>query len=426
MFKSSPSAGWAIIWSWNAMIKKLRAKFIAVIMVIAVAMLLGIFAFVCHNSYVQMERTSLIALKAAAQAPMPLSGPDGKGPHLSKPCFVLRMDMSGQLVAKGSDHYDLTDEKMLLDIYQQAKNSQEDDGILYPYDLRFCRIHAGPGEGYAFMDISTELATMRMLVINCHLIGLAALTAFFVVAFFLARWLVKPVEEAWEAQRQFVGDASHELKTPLTVILTNAELLQSPEYDEAAKERFASAIYAMSCQMRGLVESLLQLARVDNGKISHSLEAIDLSALAEECVLPFEALYFETGHTLDSNIEPGLQVMGSGQQLRQVIDILLDNGRKYAVANSTVKLKLTAQGHGHCLLSVASQGQPLTNQQCKDIFKRFYRVDTARSRNGSYGLGLAIAQEIVSRHRGRIWCQSKEGINTFSVWLPAKNSLHSR
>lgn len=402
------------------MIKRLRAKFICVIMIIVATLLLAIFALICRNTWVQMEAASLSALRAAMMEPARPGKPGGMDAQLSQPCFVLRMDRTGRLEALGSGHYDLTDEALLLEIYQQAQATELEKGILHQWKLRFYRMDMGPG-GYAFMDISTQLDAMQTLVINCLFIGSAALAAFFVAAYLLSRWLVKPVEEAWDAQRQFVGDASHELKTPLTVILTNAELLQSEEYDPHTKARFAASIYTMSCQMRGLVESLLQLARLDQGTGDQKMGAVDLSALVEECVLPFEAVYFEAGRTLDSQIEPGFFTLGDPQQLRQVVDILLDNGRKYATAGSSVELRLTAQGHGHCLLQVASRGEPLTNQQCKDIFKRFYQTDAARSRNGSYGLGLSIAHSIVSQHRGRIWCQSRDGINTFFVSLPVQN-----
>ena len=120
---------------------------------------------------------------------------------------------------------------------------------------------------------------------------------------------------------------------------------------------------------------------------------------------------------LESTIEPGISVLGSEAQLVQVAEILLDNARKYSTPGGVVHLTLRTQGR-QAVLSVASPGVALTAQQCRDIFRRFYRVDEARSRDGSYGLGLSIAEGIVSDHRGRIWAEGKEGTNTFFVALP--------
>ena len=226
----------------------------------------------------------------------------------------------------------------------------------------------------------------------------------------LARWAVKPVERAWEEQRQFVSDASHELKTPLTVILTNAELLQTDP-----DPRYAHSILTMSRRMRELVQSLLELARVDNGAVRAAFEDTDLSELVSEELLPFEPLYFERGLELDSAIGEGLRVSGSPRHLRQVVTILLENAMLYSPENAAVRVSLTRQG-ANALLTVTNPGE-LSREQCRSIFRRFYRADPARTAGGS-GLGLAIAQAITADHGGRIWAESREGSVSISVSLP--------
>ena len=301
---------------------------------------------------------------------------------------------------------------------EAAQHDGKRADVLLEYALAFYRADNGPMTLYAFMDVSSEISTMRALLLSCVAIGIAAFVLFFVLMLALSKWMVWPVEEAWSRQRQFIADASHELKTPLTVILTNAELLQSQEYDAASKDRFVRSIHTMSVQMRGLVESLLELARVDNGVTRKQMCTVDMSRLVEEAMLPFEAMYFEAERTLESDLEPGLSVYGSASHLRQVVEILLDNGRKYSRPGTTVRLQLSRQGYGRLQLRLTSQGERLTSQQCKDIFKRFYRVDEARAMNHSYGLGLSIAQSIILEHKGRIWCESAEDVNTFYVNLP--------
>lgn len=404
------------------MIKRLRFRIICVIVTIVTVLLAVMLTLICQFTAAQLRDDSLAILQNASPEPARPDAPGaGKVPGRGDLYFMLYIGPHGELEAQGGEYYDLSDGQMLQEIFSAAREDGGQTGILYTWNLRYYRMDHGPGEGYAFLDVSREIQAMQTLTLSCVLIFCGALVVVILAAWLLARWLVQPVEEAWKMQRQFVADASHELKTPLTVIMTNAELLQSGDFAQEEKQRFASSIHQMSQQMRGLVESLLQLARVDSARTKIQLQPLCLSELAEECVLPFEPVYFEAGRSLESQIDPKLFVQGETQQLHQLVDILLDNGQKYSRPETTVWLKLTAQGLGHCLLSVASQGETLTAQQCKDIFKRFYRVDEARSMNRSYGLGLPIAQEIVARHRGKIWCQSKDGVNTFFISLPTCN-----
>ena len=232
----------------------------------------------------------------------------------------------------------------------------------------------------------------------------------------LARWAVGPVARAWERQREFVADASHELKTPLTVILSNAQLLAEADGDAALRERLTSNILAMSARMRGLVEDLLELARVDTGPQAQDMQVLDLSRLTAEALLPFEPLFYERGLTLESELEPGIRVRGSAAQLTQCVGILLDNACKYASEHGHALVRLRRQGRRACLLSVENSGEPLSAREQRDIFKRFYRADRSRT-GGSFGLGLAIARGIAGAHRGRIWAEAFEGGNRFCLRL---------
>lgn len=294
-----------------------------------------------------------------------------------------------------------------------AQASRDAIGEIPEYSLRYCRVTGS----VIFADISSEQQTLRTLLKTGALLVALGLLAFFGLAVLLARSAVRPVEEAWRQQKQFVADASHELKTPLTVIMTNAELLESLDYPPEAKTQFSSNILTMSHQMRGLVESLLNLARIDQGQKAAAHTPVDLSKLVSDATLPFEALFFEQELTLETDIAPDLTVPGDAAQLRQVVEILLDNAQKYAEAPGTVRVTLARQGH-HVRLCVADTGAPLSPEDCKNIFKRFYRLDDARSRDGSFGLGLSIAQSIVDTHHGRIWCESATGLNSFFVELP--------
>ena len=182
----------------------------------------------------------------------------------------------------------------------------------------------------------------------------------------------------------------------------------------------ADNILTMSRQMRGLVEDLLELARVDDGIARTVWTRVDLSRLVSDAVLTFEPVCFEAGLTLETDIQPDITVRGSESHLRQVAEILLDNARKYADPGGTVTVTLTRQGRRHCLLSVADPGEAISPEDLKNIFKRFYRADKARAMDHSYGLGLSIADSIVTDHHGKIWAESAGGINTFFVSLPTQ------
>ena len=398
------------------MLKKLRIRFIAITMAIILLMLCVIFATVIRFTRQNLERESLSMIQSVAADPLQLNWPGISTSRL--PYFTVRFSLLGGIRVIGESYYDLSDQSFVEELVNTAVNGEENPGRIPEYSLRYYRTVYGDAGYIIFADVSSETATMRSLIRNCLIIGLCSMGVFFVISLFLSKWSVRPAEKAWEQQRQFVSDASHELKTPLTVILTNAEMLQSPEYGDEEKKRFSDSILSMARQMKGLVEDLLALARAENGSMKSRFVPLDLSALTEEAVMTFEPVFFERGLTLDSRIEPGLRCMGSPDHLRQVEEILLDNAQKYA-SPGTVNVQLEKHGRNHCLLQVSTPGEELSEEERESIFRRFYRTDKARSTDGSYGLGLAIARSILEEHGGKIWCESGEGRNTFLVQLPA-------
>ena len=432
------------------MLKRLRIKFVCINMGIVLAMLVVIFALVIGTTRQNLARESTSMMHSAlnerfprdqhqgnqspadadgAATPPPIptgtSPESGDGRHglfdMFLPYILLRISPEGTV--EGSEGFlsaelEAQGDGSLEALAAEALARDEDTGVLPGWNLRYLRETSPLGTRVVFVDRTNEVSTLRGLLRTSLLIGAASLAAFLVISLLLARWAVKPVEEAWRQQRQFVSDASHELKTPLTVIMTNAELLQSPDYDSPARERFAANVLTMARQMRGLVESLLELARVDNGAVETAAAELDLSRLCEDAVLPFEPVLFEKGHTLRAEIAPGVRVNGSEGHLRQVVEILLDNAGKYAAPRSEILLSLGQSGR-NALLRVENPGEPIPQEDLGKLFQRFYRADKSRSRDGSYGLGLAIAQQIVQGHHGKIWAESSGGRNRFTVSLPA-------
>ncbi len=400
------------------MLRKLRIQFVTVIMVIVTGMLCLIFGMLYTTTQRNLEFESIRMMQSIAINPFRLARPNDSPDRLLLPYFMLQIGEQGELTATGGGYYDLSDKAFLRELADAVDDTNEHIGLIKAYDLRFYRTISPNGERIVFSDISSERSTLQNLAKTCAVLGATCFVVFLGISSVLAFWMVKPVDRAWKQQRQFVADASHELKTPLTVIISNAEMLQSAEYNAESKVQFADSVLIMSRHMRQLVERLLDLARADNDQNKGAFSPLDFSTLTQQALLPFEPVFFEKGLTLSSSIQSGITVNGNGQQLNQLIDILLDNAQKYAAPQGEVTIRLEQVRRHHCRLSVANPGEVISPEDLKNIFKRFYRVDKARSRNGSFGLGLSIAESIVLSHRGKILAESKNGTNTFSVELP--------
>ena len=399
------------------MIKNLRLKFVCINMLIVLILLSTMLGLLFFSTQQRMERDSIQMMRSMAAGPMMPFRPDDRSGEMKLPFFRLTLDKEGKLVYAEGNFYDLSDDEFLQELIDSARAGEKESGVLKVYNLRYLRRSTDREEIIVFADITGETATVQHLLTRTMVVELAGLGLFLVVSILLARWATKPVEEAWQRQKQFVSDASHELKTPLTVILTDTELLESETCTQEDRKRFASSIHTMGEQMRGLVEELLSLTRADQAEPLRNQETVDWSSCVEDAVLPFEPIFFEQGLTVETEIQPGVTVRGNEAQLRQVTEILLDNAQKYCTPSTTTKVTLQQQGHT-VRLSVVNEGEAIPKEELEKIFLRFYRLDKARSMNHSYGLGLAIAKQIVENHGGKIWAESEEGENRFIVQLP--------
>ena len=398
------------------MIKRLRIKFVCIKMTIVTIMLCVIFGLVLHFTSVSMEKESIEMMQSVALDPLQLGTPGKGASGVRLPYFALQLGPGGELLASGGGYYDLTDRALLNELI--SLSSVQKTGVLSDYGLRYVRVVTPTMQCIVFADMSSEINTINNLLQNCLLIGAASFIIFLMISILLARWAVKPVAVAWEQQRQFVANASHELKTPLTVILSNAQMLAENVEDPELRKRMTASILTVSQQMKDLVTKLLSSAQVDQGIGAMQFSAVDLSHTVSNALLPFAPIFYEQGMELDSVVQDDIWVQGSQPHLIQVVNILLDNAQKYGVEHGHTRVTLRQQGKKSCLLTVANEGKALSGQELKNIFKRFYRADAARERTGSYGLGLSIAEGIVQAHRGKIWAESKDGVNTFLIQLP--------
>ena len=403
------------------MLKRLKIKFVIVIMSIVTVLFAAIFGFTMHFTKQTAERESVQMMRGIAFRPpsapsIQMHKPDNMPDNIRLPFFTVEISDDGEITAFGGDYFDLTDKELLKKLVSAAEGSSKQTGVLKDYDLRYLKSDNKNVHSIVFADVSSEKAMINGLIRNSLIIGLIGYMIFFAISLLLAKWVTKPVEKTWNAQKQFIADASHELKTPLTVIMTNAEMMTDKSYGEIERDNFTKNILGASKSMRGLVESLLELARLDNNRSMMKFSTIDYSKLINDCILPFEALFFENGMEISTDIDENITIEGDAEKLRQVITILLDNALKYSDPADKVTVKLKRQTN-NCLLSVSGLGTPLSKEDLHNIFKRFYRVDQSRNDGHSYGLGLAIAESIVNEHNGRIWAESDNGYNTFYVSL---------
>ncbi|WP_346704903.1 HAMP domain-containing sensor histidine kinase [uncultured Agathobaculum sp.] len=400
------------------MIKKLRLKFILINMSIVTLLLCIILGLVFYFTSANLEQESLSMMRNIAAQPFRLDTPEERGEDVRLPFFALQLGPDGDLLAKGGGYYDLSDAAFLDSLIDAAFSTPKQFGVLSEYNLRYYRVDMPLSQCLVFADISSERATLNGLVKTCCIIGVVGFLLFLWVSILLSKWAVRPVEQAWKQQRQFVAAASHELKTPLTVIMTNTELLQNPTYDAGKRETFLHSIQTMSEQMKRLIGQMLELARTDNAEAKEVFAEVDLSRLTTQTVLPFESVFFEKGMRLETDVQENIRVTGAEAQLRELVEILLDNAQKYAREKGCTWVALQKRGRNRCVLTVSDEGEEIPPDALQNLFKRFYRADPARSRSGSFGLGLSIAENIVTQHRGKIWAESKDGINRFTVELP--------
>ena len=225
------------------MLKRLRLQFVAVIMVIVTIMLCTVFGMLYFFTRSSLEQESLAMMRAVpvgmlapGQPLAPFARPDERPEQVRLPFFVVQEEGDGTLKAAGVGYYALSpgeafDQAFLQELMGEVDRAERPFGELKQYHLRFLRADGPFGQSVIFADTTSEQSTLNNLAKNCILIGVLCFFAFLAISLKLAAWTVKPVERAWQQQRQFVSDASHELKTPLTVIMTNAELLQSGEND---------------------------------------------------------------------------------------------------------------------------------------------------------------------------------------------------
>ncbi len=326
--------------------------------------------------------------------------------------FTAELDADGAVCSWFSDRAGLYTDEDIADLAAQIVAAGKDSGRI---DTQFYRLTSQEnGKLLIVVDQSLAMQDARRVLRLTVLLAVAEDALLSLGAVWLIRRMVKPVDEAMEKQKQFVWDASHELKTPLAVISANAEVLESESGPSKPLEYIQSEVRRTD----QLVQSLLTLARMEKGSVQAQHAPFDLSHTVLSVALPFESAIFEAGKVLVTEVPEGIPYTGDAEMIKQLCVILLSNAQKYSDAHGRITLTLEAKGERR-ILKVHNTGPAIPEEAQQKIFDRFYRVDSSHNREiEGNGLGLAIAQSIVKEHKGKISVASREGEGTtFTVIL---------
>lgn len=393
---------------------RFRLIFFNMLLVTAVLMAAMCAGALLVKRQVKDESSSVLSRAVAQEMEREIFEAD---PYVRIPYFSIVVRQDGTVTLLDGVYNSFQGEDFLERVAVLGLESGLETGELEEYHLRFRRVNHPGGYLLAFADTSYEDSMKDRMIRNMAVICGGVWIGLFIISWFFAKWAVKPVEESVRRQKQFVADASHELKTPLTVIAANAELLSGQCRGISSDvDKWIQNMNQECREMRKLIESLLLLARNDvQTSQKRTLHVCNLSDLVAEEVLVFEPVFFQNRKSITAQIAENIHVRGNENQIGQLLKILLDNAVKYSTSGETTEVLLKKTGRRKVRLQVVSRGAPIPATERKAIFQRFYRGDMARSSGQGYGLGLAIASEIVRTCKARIGVEAVEGGNCFYV-----------
>ena len=399
------------------MIKKLKKRFILtsmavvtlVLLLVSGALFIGARKVIYSDADQMLKRSLVLAFGG--------SGASGEGRHGGRErAVVLTIDPETGAIENRTDgtldNFSEEEQRALAREAAQGKSLNK-KGVRASVEKRNGKTYV------AVVDTAMEDRLQAAAVKALALFAVGVWLALLLLVYLLSGWAVRPMAKAWDMQRQFVADASHDLKTPLTVILSNSELLrqQGESGDSPELDRIQSA----GKRMKDLVQKMLTLARMEDDPNRGAWESMDLSDMVMETALAFEAAAFEKGLTIEENVESDLVVKGNRAQVQSVVECLLDNACKYAAPGSRVTVSLEKAGK-RAKLTVHNTGSYIPPEDIQHVFERFYRADKSRTEGDSSGLGLAIVESVVEAMGGTVAAESSEtGGTTFTALLPREN-----
>lgn len=410
--------------------KELRARFV-ILSTISLLLLLGIIlassSFLTYRELVEKADMVLDMLAENDGRTAHLPPPEKKefprmgGKHLSPEeiyaarFFTADISADGQVMSVNTQKIAMIDDTQARDYAQTVYSRKNGRGFIG--DFRYMKTGRDSGTFVIFLDCGRNIAMFEQSVLISCLISSAGLLVSFLVILIFSKRIVRPVAESYEKQKQFISVAGHEIRTPLTIIDADAELL-SMEIGE--ENEWLQDIRRQTKRMAVLTNDMLTLSRMDENRTPLLMIEFPISDIVEETVSSFQAPAWNRGKTIHAQITPMLSCCGDENSIRQLVGILLDNAVKYA-EGSDILVRLEKRGERLCL-TVRNHSEPVSGEQLERFFDRFYRTEKSRiSDSGGYGLGLAIAKSIAEAHKGRITATAPEtGCVQIEVVLPGQ------
>lgn len=312
-----------------------------------------------------------------------------------------------------SNSLEETADKDILSMTQELQKSEKRFGSIDDYIYVVRTLRSG-NTVYIFVDNKEALQNSKQFFIVSIFIFLLSVIAFTIISYYLSRWMIKPSEKAIKNQKIFVANISHDLKTPITIIRANADLIEN----EVKNKKSIKYIQQETEKLNHLVNEMLTLTRIDNTISKENFKSFNFGDSLFDVVLPFESIAYEKGIRFNINIDEVTDYFGDESNIQKLAEILIDNAMSYTAKGGIVDVDAYENSKA-VTLSVTNTGEPISDEKKVEIFDRFYRASKSRESTGNhYGLGLSIANTIVKKHNGKISIESKNGKNTFTVTLP--------
>ncbi|MFQ9278231.1 MAG: sensor histidine kinase [Ruminococcus sp.] len=312
-----------------------------------------------------------------------------------------------------SNSLEETADKDILSMTQELQKSEKRFGSIDDYIYVVRTLRSG-NTVYIFVDNKEALQNSKQFFIVSIFIFLLSVIVFTIISYYLSRWMIKPSEKAIKNQKIFVANISHDLKTPITIIRANADLIEN----EVKNKKSIKYIQQETEKLNHLVNEMLTLTRIDNTISKENFKSFNFGDSLFDVVLPFESIAYEKGIRFNINIDEVTDYFGDESNIQKLAEILIDNAMSYTAKGGIVDVDAYENSKA-VTLSVTNTGEPISDEKKVEIFDRFYRASKSRESTGNhYGLGLSIANTIVKKHNGKISIESKNGKNTFTVILP--------
>ena len=383
------------------MIKKVQIKIVCVIMVLISFLVLAISGAVITkitiNKNEDVHRTLQLSMKNYRNPSLFEDRSDNINNSRS---FAIELDNNYAITYMRYETNTFSHDE-IIDISNKIINLKKDEGNYK--NIEYLRVDDGHHLVIVGIDREIENALYNKLVLTIIVFTIIGLAFLLIVIILISFWIIKPIKETFDKQKRFISDSSHELKTPLSVINANVDALSS----EIGNNDLLNNIKSQTLRMNSLVLDMLQLAKLEE-KEKIINDKIDLSKLVQNEVLPYEALAFENNKKLSINVEQNIEYRGNEEDIKKLINILVDNAIKHSSDNAKIKINLK-KDKKHIIFDVYNTGCTFKDSEREKIFERFYRSDLSRNRvTGSSGLGLSIAKAIVESNNLKIKVNSEE------------------